>query len=127
MSESGELSNRPVPGDLATHRVSGLPFFPMRQVRSDALVWHYTDVGGLKGIIENDEIWAGTTSMMNDVVEVQYGIWMPTNIWQEILKQHGGNFTKMQITFVETVIETGSKLLLDSGCYIMCGRLNQTP
>jgi hypothetical protein len=117
------LPDRPVPGDLATQWVSGLPFFPMRQVQSDVLVWHYTDVGGLKGIIENDEIWATSTSMMNDVVEIQYGIWMLNDIWHQMTQQHRESFPKTQITFVETVIETGSKLLLDSGCYIMCGSL----
>lgn len=114
----------PAMGDLMTPWAGpNLPFFPMNQVRGDDLIWHYTDVGGLKGILENDEIWAGSTSMLNDIVEVQYGIWMLNDIWKIMRDQHGTHITPRQDEFVSNVIDTASKLLAGNGCFVVCGSL----
>ena len=37
------------------------------------LLYHYTTVAGLKGIIENNEVWASSAYFLNDSAEVLYG------------------------------------------------------
>lgn len=37
-------------------------------------LWHYTDAGGLRGILENDELWASETRFLNDATEISYGL-----------------------------------------------------
>jgi hypothetical protein len=39
-----------------------------------ALLYHYTDPGGLQGIIERQSLWAGDVWFMNDAREARYGI-----------------------------------------------------
>jgi hypothetical protein len=42
-------------------------------VEPEAL-WHYTDAGGLKGIIESDRLWATDTRFLNDASEITHGL-----------------------------------------------------
>jgi hypothetical protein len=37
-------------------------------------VWHYTDAGGVLGVLSNDELWASSALHMNDTAELQLGI-----------------------------------------------------
>ena len=37
------------------------------------LLYHYTDVEGLKGIIERNELWASSAYFLNDSAEITYG------------------------------------------------------
>lgn len=37
-------------------------------------LWHYTDAGGLQGILGGDELWATDTRFLNDATEVHYGL-----------------------------------------------------
>ena len=37
-------------------------------------LYHYTDADGLKGIVENEEIWLTSVLHLNDPSEVNYGI-----------------------------------------------------
>jgi hypothetical protein len=42
------------------------------------LLWHYTDAGGLKGIVENERLWATQTTFLNDSTELAYGLDLAT-------------------------------------------------
>lgn len=44
-----------------------------QQKPNGGLLYHYTTAEGLKGIIENDEIWAASAYYMNDSAEILYG------------------------------------------------------
>ena len=37
------------------------------------VLYHYTTVDGLKGIVENDELWATSAYYLNDSTEIMYG------------------------------------------------------
>ena len=43
------------------------------------LLWHYTDAGGLFGIITHERLWATQTSFLNDSTEVAYGLELVTS------------------------------------------------
>ena len=48
--------------------------FEANQQKPDSgLLYHYTTAEGLKGIIENDEIWATSAYYLNDSAEILYG------------------------------------------------------
>jgi hypothetical protein len=42
------------------------------------LLWHYTDAGGLMGILEHESLWATQTSFLNDSTELAHGIHLAT-------------------------------------------------
>jgi hypothetical protein len=44
-----------------------------RQRPKDGVLYHYTSADGLKGIIENDELWATSAYYLNDSAEILYG------------------------------------------------------
>ena len=37
-------------------------------------VWHYTDAGGVFGILSTDELWASSALHMNDTAELELGV-----------------------------------------------------
>lgn len=49
----------------------------------DKVLYHYTSAEGLKGIIENNELWATSAYYLNDSTEVFYGY----NVLREVLDQ----------------------------------------
>jgi hypothetical protein len=48
--------------------------FQPHPVPTDAPIFHYTDAGGFKGIIENDNIWLTERTHLNDPTELAYGL-----------------------------------------------------
>lgn len=46
-------------------------------------LWHYTDAGGLQGILHADRLWATNTRFLNDSQEISYGIHMATEAMRE--------------------------------------------
>jgi len=48
-------------------------FAARQQKPTEGVLYHYTTVDGLKGIIENNEIWATSAYYMNDSAEILYG------------------------------------------------------
>ena len=42
------------------------------------LLWHYTDAGGLLGIVGHERMWATQTSFLNDSTELAYGVELVT-------------------------------------------------
>jgi predicted RNA-binding protein len=44
-----------------------------KQNRVPPVVYHYTDINGLKGIIDSKNIWATHSSFLNDGKEIKYG------------------------------------------------------
>jgi len=41
---------------------------------SPDLLWHYTDAGGLLGIVQDELLWATDTRFLNDATELHYGL-----------------------------------------------------
>ena len=46
--------------------------------RAPDLLWHYTDAGGLLGILTHERMWATQTSFLNDSTELAYGVGLVT-------------------------------------------------
>lgn len=42
--------------------------------RDPGRLWHYTDAGGLSGIVESEGLWATNTRFLNDATELGYGL-----------------------------------------------------
>lgn len=58
-------------------RVWPEPFGEIDEMRIPALreplIYHYTDVGGVKGIVESNCLWASAAQFLNDSSEIEYG------------------------------------------------------
>ncbi|MET1154513.1 hypothetical protein [Arthrobacter sp.] len=64
-------------------QVSGSsPMYPVGI--STGEVWHYTDVGGLRGILESNSFWASSFRTMNDPGEIGYGLGIITEVWKSM-------------------------------------------
>jgi hypothetical protein len=48
-------------------------FITPKQMPPRGLLYHYTTADGLKGIIENNELWATSAYFLNDSAEITYG------------------------------------------------------
>jgi hypothetical protein len=48
-------------------------FTTPKQKPPEGFLYHYTTADGLKGIIENDELWATSAYFLNDSAEIIYG------------------------------------------------------
>src|SRR5208283_3832785 len=46
---------------------------PRQMLPSSGVLYHYTRVEGLKGIVETNELWATSAHFLNDSAEVTYG------------------------------------------------------
>jgi hypothetical protein len=49
-----------------------------------AAVWHYTDGGGLRGILHGGSLRATSVLMLNDSVEFRHGAELITSAWEEV-------------------------------------------
>jgi hypothetical protein len=68
-------------------------------------LYHYTDAGGLKGIVENQEIWFTSVLHLNDPSEINYGIDAAKQELRELVNQSGGNeFLKEFCNHIEFLI-----------------------
>ncbi len=58
-----------------------------KQRPKDGVLYHYTTAEGLKGIIENEELWATSAYYLNDSAEILYGYRLLDLALQSWLKQ----------------------------------------
>lgn len=55
-----------------------------------ALIYHYTDVAGIQGILESNSLWASAAYYLNDFSEIEYGCNIVLDViaeWQEVNKE----------------------------------------
>lgn len=62
----------------------GSPFY-----FDDKIIFHYTNVTGLKGIIENNCLWATNLSYVNDSKELTLGLSIYREVCESLLKKKG--------------------------------------
>ncbi|MGH9664623.1 MAG: hypothetical protein ACRD9L_09395, partial [Bryobacteraceae bacterium] len=48
------------------------------------LLFHYTNVAGLKGIVESGSLWCTNTAFLNDATELAYGLQLANQVAQEL-------------------------------------------
>lgn len=58
---------------------------------SDLRLYHYTDAHGMKGIIENKEIWCSELEYLNDAQEVEYGLDLIRGKVKELQENYSGD------------------------------------
>jgi hypothetical protein len=67
-------------------------------------LYHYTDAGGLKGIVENQEIWFTSALHLNDPSEINYGIEAARQELQTVIAKGGGDFLQEFCRHIEFLI-----------------------
>lgn len=70
---------------------------------NDEIIYHYTDVAGLKGIIENNCLWATNLSYVNDSRELALGINTYRDVCKKLLEKEKKNklFKKIVSSFLD--------------------------
>lgn len=67
---------------------------------------HYTDLSGLKGILEANEFWLSDHRFLNDLSEYSYGQELAIKVIKEFLRQESdGNFSTLLKEVLRTVTE----------------------
>jgi hypothetical protein len=57
----------------------------------NGLLFHYTTAGGLKGIIESNELWASSAYFLNDSSEITYGYALLTEVLDQCISDNPRN------------------------------------
>lgn len=68
---------------------------------------HYTDLGGLKGIIENNELWLSHAAFLNDPQELEHGVEQTKKVLNNLLdgKARGPTATARQKLITDIVAD----------------------
>ena len=67
-------------------------------------LFHYTTAEGLKGIIENNELWASSAYFLNDSSEVMYGYGVVKEVLEEWIKSCGRGEYSMALGFARDLL-----------------------
>jgi Protein of unknown function (DUF2971) len=78
-------------------------------------LYHYTDVEGLKGILDSGKIWATQTKYLNDSQEVSYGRQLALDVCREITHQGA-----VQIIWLDRVSQAISAGIPGGEPYVAC-------
>lgn len=74
------------------------------------LQYHYTDINGFIGIMNNQELWASNTKFLNDKAEGKEGLQLTKEIITEHLEKGGLNvYFECLNMDLQNVINSGSK------------------
>jgi hypothetical protein len=67
-------------------------------------VWHYTGLGGLRGILQTSSFWASSYRTMNDPGEIEYGLDVLAEAWRSISadQPHGA------VKYIDRLIDPGA-------------------
>ncbi len=87
----------------------------------DGLLWHYTDAGGLIGIIEHNALWASSTTTLNDSTELRYGLKVLDQA--KALLYHESNHADLldsSRVLLNTLVKEYSDRLLTTGVFVLC-------
>jgi hypothetical protein len=76
--------------------------------RAPPLLWHYTDAGGLLGIVGRERLWATQTSFLNDSTELAYGIDLVT---RAMASYDPSNLKEQTARFLERLFDPHRALL----------------
>lgn len=93
-------------------------------VQAGQLVWHYTDTGGLLGILKSDTLWATSMSMLNDTLELKHGIEFLNGYWASERVTRREDWSEEGIHFVDWVLNWGEQIVMGGDCYVACASLD---
>lgn len=67
-------------------------------------VWHYTGLGGLRGILQTSSFWASSYRTMNDPGEIEYGLDVLGEAWRSI----SAGYPQQTVRYIDRLIDPGS-------------------
>lgn len=70
---------------------------PIRNIPSDAIIYHYTSPSGFKEIIQNRRIWATDINYLNDSSELRYFY----QLLESLIKEHRKNLAPAYCDFIQ--------------------------
>ena len=85
--------------------------------KTEAL-WHYTDAGGLIGVIQNNVFWAGSIECLNDTEEYQYGRKIVDKMLPLVMESK--HFHPLQKKYIREVVELSDKMIKESTLFVLC-------
>lgn len=94
---------------LKQHRIG-------RYASPPSLLYHYTTAEGVKGIIENDEIWATNFRYVNDLTEFIYA----NDILREEIRHRLSSATPLVRAVLDAIMNTPDHLVGEVDIYIAC-------
>lgn len=81
------------------------------------IVYHYTDSGGLLGILQNHQLWASASHVLNDEEEVKYGVGILRTAIDELRIEHA---LPIDITDHWTeIVDSAAFVQSLQGCFIL--------
>ncbi|WP_435594842.1 DUF2971 domain-containing protein [Tsukamurella tyrosinosolvens] len=63
-------------------------------MRNEEDLYHYTDIGGLRGILSTRQLWATHTNYLNDSSEIEYGLTWISEVLKDDVKKNRELFEK---------------------------------
>lgn len=79
---------------------------------SDNIQYHYTDIKGFMGILDNKELWASNTKFLNDRTECKQGLFLAIDVINELLQSNRKGDNLYYVTVknnINKIIQDGSK------------------
>lgn len=73
-------------------------------------LWHYTDAGGLIGIVRDDVLWASNARFLNDSQEVSYGI---STVMETLQQFDAKQFSKSTQAFLARLADPSQEIVSD--------------
>jgi hypothetical protein len=97
---------------------------PSKSVPPTGFLYHYTSVEGLRGIIENNELWATSAYYLNDSAEITYGCTVLTQVLDEWIVQNPRATNPLSVGLVKDLRQAFGDYFLDKTLvrpiYLVC-------
>lgn len=79
-------------------------------------VWHHTDAGGLKGILENKTVWASSFRSLNDSSEVHFGI----KVLRKLVRRYLKRVDPESANFLRSIMTNSNEDYIRESCFVFC-------
>lgn len=106
--------------DARMDNLGWLMDLPVQGDPPGGVVWHYTDLGGLLGILSTNTLWASASSLLNDTEEMRHG----REKVREALAKASGGMSPDQRAFVEAKLDLAEKEILGGLTFVLCASTN---
>lgn len=91
---------------------------PTPEASSKEMLWHYTDAGGVIGILRSGALWATNIDSLNDSTELHHGF----SVIESLLAKVRGSrhVAKAQKEYLQRVVEAAKSDLVRRKLYVFC-------
>src|SRR5882724_7911854 len=77
-----------------------------RAHKMPAILYHYTSIAGVNGIVREKFVWSSSAHFMNDALEHAYGVQLIQELLKERFRQDIGGETDFELTQMLNLLET---------------------